>query len=105
MKNLFFDIIMSKLYGTGSSVALSFELMRDQRNLIGCDQMILCIKMYYVSLDGDLILYSYPTPSRQVAHSVFYIKRGLDKRLKGAGFDYSSQCGQVRDAINWTGFD
>ena len=96
---------MSKLYGTGSSVALSFELMRDQRNLIGCDQIILGIKMYYVSLDGDLILYSYPTPSRQVAHSVFYIKRGLDKRLKGASFDYSTQCVQVRDIINWTGFD
>jgi len=45
MKNLFFDIIMSKLYGMGSSVALSFELTRDQRNLIGCecDQIILGI--------------------------------------------------------------
>ena len=33
-------IIISILYGTGSSIALSSELMRDLRNLVECNQLI-----------------------------------------------------------------
>ena len=62
--------------------------------------------MYYVSLDGDLIYYSYPTPSLVKSHTPFFcIKKGLDKRLKGASSDCSTQCGRVGDVRNWAGFD
>ena len=66
---------------------------------------VLLVQMYHVSLDGDLIWYSYLIHSHHVTHSIFYKKRLLNKRLRGANVDYSIHCGRVWDVSNWVGFN